>query len=260
MPWGPEGGASVASLEANWDFQALMGLKQNLPNLSRVFNWGGFATVNDGVSLNFLNGAGYIRTIMDNHQGAELYMLPVTADNLPAGNEVMAVAMVEGNSFQIIVSNVDVVSANSNLATMQPDAPTTLSVTIPSAWVGTTNWSYLRYSSAPVDNVFAQIKKDYTNAGILDAKFAQCAVCFSDPVNMSTNQTAAEALLINNWTSSSNYVQTMQNTLKWNPVTSLNSSKQLNIDQNGVTHAFSQSGGTLTVTVGANEMLVLNPN
>jgi hypothetical protein len=77
---------------------------------------------------------------------------------------------------------------------------------------------------------------------------------------MTTNQAAAETLLVNNWTSSSNYVQTMQNTLKWNSVTSLNSSKQLNIDQNGVTHAFSQSGGTLTVTIGANEMLVLNPN
>jgi len=263
MPWGSvgsNGGTSVASVEANWEFQALMGLKQNLPNLSRVFNWGGFATINDGVSLNFLEGAGYIRTIMDNHQGAELYMLPVTAGNLPAGNEVLAVAMVEGNSFQIIVSNVDVVPVNSNLATLQPDAPAKLSITIPAAWLGTTNWSYLRYSSALVDNVFAQVKRDYAAAGILDANFAQCAICFSDPITMTTNQAAAETLLVNNWTSSSNYVQTMQNTLKWNSVTSLNSSKQLNIDQNGVTHAFSQSGGTLTVTIGANEMLVLNPN
>ena len=43
MPWGSvgsDGGPSIASAEANWDFQALMGLKQNLPNLSRVFNWG----------------------------------------------------------------------------------------------------------------------------------------------------------------------------------------------------------------------------
>jgi hypothetical protein len=260
MPWGSEGGTSVASVEANWHFQALMGLKKNVPNLSRVSNWGGVATIRAGVSLNFLDGAGYVRTIMDNHQGAELYLLPVSAGNLSAGNEVMAVALVEGNSFQIIVSNVDVVPVNSNLASLQPDAPITLSITVPTGWVVGTNWNYLRYSSALVDNVFAQIKRDYANAGILDPNFAQCAICFSDPITMTTNQTAARALLVNNWTSASNYVQTMQNTLKWNPVTSLNSAKQLNIDQNGVTHSFSQSGGTVTVTIGANEMLVLNPN
>ncbi len=263
MPWGAAGGTSVASVQANWEFQTLMGLKKNLPNLSRVFNWGGFATINDGTSLNFLEGAGYIRTIMDNHQGAELFMLPVSTGTLPAGNEVMAVAMVEGNSFQIIVSNVDVVASNTNLTLMQPDAPTQLTITIPESWLGTTNWSYLRYSSAVVDNVFAQMKRDFANAqpqSILDANFSQCAVCFSDPLSMATDAAVARTILMNNWTSSSNYVQTMQNTLKWNLVASVNAAKQLNIDQNGVTHAFSQNGGTLKVTVGANEMLVLKPN
>ena len=52
----------------------------------------------------------------------------------------------------------------------------------------------------------------------------------------------------------------MQNALKWNLVTSVNGSHQLNIDQNGVTHAFTQSGGTLNVTLGSNEMLVLKPD
>ena len=260
MPWGAAGGTSVSSDQANWEFQTLMGLKKNVPNLSRVFNWGGFATISDGNSLNFLEGAGYIRTIMDNHQGAELFMLPVSTGALPTGNEVMAVAMVEGNNFQIIVSNVDVVGVNSNLTMMQPDAPTQLTITIPTSWIGTTNWSYLRYSSAVVDNVFAQIKRDFANASILETNFSQCAVCFSDPLSMATDATAARAILTNNWTSSSNYVQTMQNSLKWNLVTSLNAANQLKIDQNGVTHAFSQSGGTLRVTIGANEMLVLKPN
>ena len=240
-----------------------MGLWENVPNLSRVFNWGGFATISDGTSLNFLEGAGYIRTIMDNHQGAELFMLPVSTGALPVGNEVMAVAMVEGNNFQIIVSNVDVVAVNSNLTLMQADAPTQLTITIPTSWLGTTNWSYLRYSSAMVDNVFAQIKRDFANAqpeSILWTNFSQCVVCFSDPMSMATDATAARTILTNNWTSSSNYVQTMQNSLKWNLVTSMNAANQLNIDQNGVTHAFSQSGGILSVTIGTNEMLVLKPN
>lgn len=263
MPWGAAGGTSVSSDQANWEFQTLMGLKKNVPNLSRVFNWGGFATISDGTSLNFLEGAGYIRTIMDNHQGAELFMLPVSTGALPVGNEVMAVAMVEGNNFQIIVSNVDVVAVNSNLTLMQADAPTQLTITIPTSWLGTTNWSYLRYSSAMVDNVFAQIKRDFANAqpeSILETNFSQCVVCFSDPMSMATDATAARTILTNNWTSSSNYVQTMQNSLKWNLVTSMNAANQLNIDQNGVTHAFSQSGGILSVTIGANEMLVLKPN
>lgn len=265
MPWGDVGalgGASVGSLQANWDLQALMGLKKALPSLARVFNWGGVVTT-DSSSFSFLEGAGYIRTILDNHQGAELYMLPVTTGNLPPGNEVMAVALVEGDNFQIIVSNVDVVAPSANLASLQPDPPTPVTVTIPTAWLGSTNWNYLRYSPSVVDNVYAQIKADFANAqpqSILDPKFAQCAICFSDPFAMATDLTAAQSILTNNWTSSSNYVQTMQNTLKWNSVTSVNSSNQLNIDQNGITHAFSQIGGTLNVTLGANEMLVLNPN
>ena len=84
--------------------------------------------------------------------------------------------------------------------------------------------------------------------------------CFSDPLSMATDQNAARTILAANWTSGSNYVQTMQNPLKWNSVTSVNSASQLNIDQNGVTHGFSQSGATLSVTLGPNEMLVLKPD
>jgi hypothetical protein len=76
---------------------------------------------------------------------------------------------------------------------------------------------------------------------------------------MATDAAAAGTLLLNNWTAGSNYVRTMQNTLRWNPVSSVNDSGELNIDQNGVTHAFRQVGATLNVTIGPNEMLVLKP-
>ena len=121
----------------------------------------------------------------------------------------------------------------------------------------------MRYSSSAVDNVYAQIKTDFANAqpqSILDPRFAQCGICYSDPLTMATDANAAQTILKSNWASSSNYVNTMQNALKWNLVTSVNGSHQLNIDQNGVTHAFTQSGGTLNVTLGSNEMLVLKPD
>ena len=176
QPWGAAG-TQVSSIQANWEFQALMGLKQNLPGLARVYNWGGFATVRGAGAISFLEGAGYVRMILDNHQGAELYRLPVTSPALPAGNELMAVAIVEGNGFQIVLSNTDVVAVNANLALMQPDPPVPLSITLPAAWPAVSGWSYLRYSQAAVDNVFAQAKSDLANASpaILDPDFAACA-------------------------------------------------------------------------------------
>ena len=261
MPWGATS-TQVSSVQANWEFQTLMGLKQSLPSIARVDNWGGFASVaNGGNPINLLEGTGYIRMILDNHQGAELYRLPVASQALPAGNELMAVALVEGNSYQIVLSNTDVVAVNSNLAQMRPDAPVQLSFTLPAAWPAAQGWSYLRNSQASVDNVFAQVKRDFANASpsILEAHFAACAVCFSDPLSMTTNVTAARAIVAANWSSGSNYLQTIQNSLKWHGVASRNAANQLNIDQNGVTHAFTQSGQTLNVTLGPNEMLVLRP-
>jgi len=57
----------------------------------------------------------------------------------------------------------------------------------------------------------------------------------------------------------SNYVGIMQNSLKWKRVAGIDQSGQLNIDTNGVTHDFSQNGNVITVTLGADEMLVLKP-
>ena len=64
---------------------------------------------------------------------------------------------------------------------------------------------------------------------------------------------------MSNFTNGSNYVGIMQNGLKWRGVKSMNNSGQLNIDSNGVTHNFGLNGNVITVTVGPNEMLVLQP-
>jgi hypothetical protein len=236
-----------------------MPLKRGLPNIGRVFNWGG---VESAAGLNFLNGNGWIRMLLDNLQGSELYMLPVMSNGaFPANNEVMAVAMVNGDNFWIFVSNSDIPNRSSDLTKMQFDPPVQLQITLPAAWVtGHQSWNYLRYSESPVDNVFAQIKTDF-GANVLTAQFAQCAVCFTSPMTMATIAEAAttRGILAANWTSGSNYVGIMQNGLKWRGVKSVDNSGQLNIDSNGVTHSFNQIGNVIAVTVGPNEMLVLQP-
>jgi hypothetical protein len=258
MPFGPVGD-DTSSLSANWDFQALLALKQGLPNIGRVFNWGG---VESAAGLNFLNGNGWIRMLFDNLQGSELYMLPVTPKGaLPANNEVMAVGIVDGDNFWVFVSNFDLPVRNKDLTQMQFDPPIQLQITLPAAWVtGHPSWNYLRYSESPVDNVFAQIKTDF-GANVLTSQFAQCSVCFASPMTMATIAEAATAreILAANFTNGRNYVGIMQNGLKWRGVHSAGNSGQLNIDSNGLTHNFSQSGNVITVTVGANEMLVLRP-
>jgi hypothetical protein len=76
---------------------------------------------------------------------------------------------------------------------------------------------------------------------------------------MSSDPGMAREILAANWTNGSNYADIMQNGLKWRGAMFVDKSGQLNIDGNGVTHIFSQSGNVITVTIGANEMLVLKP-
>jgi hypothetical protein len=260
MPFGPVGD-DTSSLSANWDFQLLLRLKQGLPDIRRVFNWGGVEEVSS--AINFLNGNGWIREVFDNLQGWELFMLPVSYHGtLPPTNEVMAVAMVKENDFRVFISNFDLPTPSSDLSKMQFDPPVQLQVSLPAAWISTNpySWSYLRYSESPVDNVFAQIKIDYEQQpNVILSQFAQCSVCFSSPLTMASNTTTARNILTANWTSGSDYVGIMQNSLKWRSVTSVNQSGRLNIDTNGVTHDFKQNGNLIMVAVGADEMLVLKP-
>ena len=108
-------------------------------------------------------------------------MLPVSTGALPVGNKVMAVAMVEGNNFQIIVSNVDVVTINLNIdVDASRRTPTQLTITIPTSWLRKQRTGAICATpSAMVDNVFAQIKRDFADRhpeSILETNFSQCVV------------------------------------------------------------------------------------
>jgi hypothetical protein len=259
MPWGPTengiGVSDVSSLEANWEFQTLIRLRESI-HPRRVFNWGGIVT--DG-KLNFLNGGGFLRTVLDNNRGAELFALDasiVPNDGTPSSStsEVMAAALVNGDSTKLIVSDFD-------LAT---DAvPTRLRFTLPASLVAAANgetWKYLRYSQSAVDNVFALVKQDLSAAGILDANFAACSNCFADPLGMATatNPDKVRQVLSDNWTSKSNYVATMQDNLTWKPT------NPDSLDANGIRHnlTISRQGDCeqFEVTLAPNEMLILTSN
>ena len=258
MPWGPTengmGVSDVSSLQANWEFQTLIRLRASI-HPQRVFNWGGM--VSDG-NLNFLNGGGFLRIVLDNNLGAELLLLNSNTapndDNASSStSEVMAVALVKGGSTQLIVSNFDLAA----------DAvPTRIRFSLPlSPGPGgdATSWQYLRYSQAPVDNVFARVKQDYAKVNILDSNFAACPNCFADPLSMVNprDTSAALELLANNWKKGSNYVAAMQSNLRWRTA-----SPEF-LDANGIRHNLTviPDKGSLevAVTVAPNEMLVLLP-
>ena len=280
MPWGQQEGnifvSDTSSIAANWHFQSLMGLKAAI-NPRRVFNWGGVETFNAANAAapynqqySFLNGAGYVQILFDNNQGAELFNLGAQmVSGNPKTAEIMAVAMVEGNNVEIVVSNIDLTPG---------DSSTQVTFQVPLSWLGNANsqtWSYLRNSESKVDNVYAQLEEDFLNNNILanDFKsFSACfatpmdlstSICFANPMAMTTSQSTAATVIYNNWKA---YQSIMQSTLFWRPITSVAANGSLNIDQNGVTHSFNQTNGnispttaTITVTVGPSEMLVLKP-
>jgi hypothetical protein len=256
MPWGPTengiGVSDVSSLQANWEFQTLLRLRASI-HPRRVFHWGGIVT--DG-KLNFLNGGGFLRIVLDNNVGAELLELKseIVANGGRASSstsEVMAVALAKAASTQLIVSNFDIAPGA---------APSRIRFSVPLSLPVTSNvpsWQYLRYSQAPVDNVFAKVKQDFANYEILDSKFAACHNCFADPVAMATDRNTALEVLAKNWTCHSNYVATMQNNLKWKNI------GPESLDANGIRHNLTVTPGSgsaeVEVTLAPNEMLILLP-
>jgi hypothetical protein len=256
MPWGPTengvGVSDVSSLQANWEFQTLMRLRASI-HPRRVFNWGGI--VSDG-KINFLNGGGFLRIVLDNNPGSEIFDLNATVVPNDGGassstSEVMAVALVNGDSATVIVSNFDLTAGA---------APTRLRFSLPSSLVPGVNgasWKYLRYSQSPVDNVFALVKQDLSDANILDSKFAACSNCFADPLGMATDRDAALQVLSCNWMRGSNYVATMQSNLKWK------AANPDSLDANSVRHNLTivrhNDFEQVEVTLAPNEMLVLAP-
>ena len=189
----------------------------------------------------------------DNNVGDELVALnsSIVANGDSASSstsEVMAVALVKRNSTRLMVSNFDLKS---------PAVPTRILFSLPLSLAPSVNavsWQYLRYSQAPVDNVFARVKEDFANAGILDSNFAACGNCFADPLGMTTNANAALELLAKNWTGGSNYVATMENNLKWRYAS------PESLDANGIHHNLTviphNSAVEVEVTLAPNEMLI----
>jgi hypothetical protein len=112
---------------------------------------------------------------------------------------------------------------------------------------------YLRYSLTPVDDAFVAIKADMLAAGLLSSAFQNCSLCYGSPQTMAvagnSNYIATLDLMRQKW---QKYQAMMQNDLRWRPV------DDRSLDQNGVTHDLRYAGDSLTVTLGPDEMLILD--
>jgi hypothetical protein len=245
----PVGGTVVAndesSITANFTFQALMGLKQYL-NPRRVTHWDTTVYVPAAGGITLLNGIGFTYLILDHYRGAHLYDLQVAKVHPSSDTaEVRAIALWRAGETAVVVSNFDV----GNDAT-----PSRIRVTIPRDLLEgreSRQLRYLRYSLSPVDDAFVAIKADMLAAGLLSNAFQNCALCYGSPQTMtvSTNYIATVDLVGKNWPS---YRSIMERNLRWRRV------DDGSLDQNGITHDLSHVGDTLAVTLGPDEMLILD--
>ncbi len=224
-PFGREDGADTAALQANWQFQALIGLWERVKP-RRVFHWGGFESV---AKLEFLNGAGFLRLVLDHYLGYRALRLDVNDDGGGAMT-VMAVGFFNAKSSGLIMSSFGV----------EPGAAArTVTVDLPDAVLGSRMaLKGIRFSDS--DNVYLLIRRDLANDDNLKPVFAACALCVGNPIAMAVNADRARQMLVRNWPS---YVAEMKKSLRWSP------------NPPGV----SLDGRRLRAQLEADEMLVLEP-
>jgi hypothetical protein len=217
------------ALQANWQFQTIMGLRQTL-NPARISHWGGVDT-EDG--LTFLNGAGYTHLLLDRYSGSLIYPLNTSV----ASNSTTEIA---GDGFY---KNGNVAIVLSSYSPSSTPAGETVSLGIPQGLIpggSLAGWRTVRYT--PADNVFAAIKADLASEHNLEPAFALCSVCTDTAAGMAVDPRLVRPMLSANW---SRYQSIMQQTLNLSPLTSAD----------GI--AFNGSTGMLTATIPANQLIVL---
>jgi hypothetical protein len=197
-PFGNEASDSAA-LHANWEFQVLMRLWEALKP-RRVFHWGGFDTVG---KLAFLNGAGFLRLVLDRYQGSHAYLLdPRDEGARTRSTELLALALVDGTKSAIILSS---------FSPHADDTPGLVIVDLPSDMLaGGAPLKSIRYRQSK--NVHAQIRGDLADDDNLKPEFAACALCLAAPLQMARDLDRARAMLARNW---ERYVEAMKDNLRW---------------------------------------------
>ena len=199
-PFGKQDGSDPAVLRANFEFQALMGLWERLKP-RRVFHWGGFVEVG---KLNFLNGSGFLRLILDHYLGFHAYrLIPVELERsgTSAPIELMAINFRNSATSAVMISSF---------------SPTTsfgkrrIKVELPGTFHGQ-SVKTIRFRES--DNVFLAIRRDLGTENNLRREFANCSSCLGPPVSMAVDVNIARTMLQKNWPK---YEAIMKRDLKWN--------------------------------------------
>jgi hypothetical protein len=224
-PFGNKDGDDPAAMRASWEFQTLMGLWQKL-HPRRVFHWGGFVEVG---AMQFLNGSGFLRLILDHYLGSETMLLhPEEAGGRrgPGATESLA-ALFTGRGRPALI----VASFSPQLSEARHAVTFELPATLTASGV-----RVIHYRAS--DNVFARIRADLAHEGNLKPEFSGCPLCLASPIQMAQDATRARAMITANWPV---YQAKMQEILRWHP------------GEGDVT----LSGHTLRAELEANELLVV---
>jgi hypothetical protein len=221
------GASDCAAIQANWEFQVLIRLWASLKP-HRVFHWGGFISI--GKNLPLLNGAGFLRLVLDHYLGWKAYLLhPRTsalADRAPA--EVMALGLANGGRSAVLLSSFSIEPAGA-AREVALDLPSVL----PPAGAAP---KAIRYRQSA--NVFTQIRDDLARDNNLRPEFAECRSCLAPPIRMARDADRARTMLLRN---QPRYVATIKQNLRWTSA------------DPGIT----RDGRHLRVTMEPNELVVI---
>ena len=234
LPFGASSGSGSnymdqGALQANWQFQTIMGLRQTLDPM-RISHW---PAVDTEGGYSFLNGTGYTHLLLDRYSGSLIYPLD-TSTGTNATTEIGGDAFYNNGNVAIVLSSY-------SPTVTPPDE--TVSIPIPAGLIpggSLAGWNIVRYT--PTNNVFATIKADLATAKNLNPSFALCGICTAQASSMAANTNLLRTMLAANW---NRYQSIMQQTLNLSPLA--------NSDQ----IEFNSSTGMLTATIPADQLIVL---
>jgi hypothetical protein len=219
------------AVRANWEFQTLMGLIQQL-DPARIACWDPFDQ--EGGHY-FLNGIGYVRLLLTRYDHSNIYPLYSMAHRSGA-TEIVATGF-----HNAVTGAVAIVLSN-----YSPDAPShteTPSISIPPGLIpgsSLSGWKLVRYG--PPNTVFAAFQADLAAAENLNSNFTGSGSVYqASAKNMAAEASLVPAMLRANY---DRYASVIQQTLNLSP---LQSSDQISYD----------GSSTLSATLPANELIVM---
>lgn len=227
-PFGETLGGDVGPMQANWEFQTLVRLMAAGPP-RRVFHWGGFTSVG---RLQFLNGSGFLRLVLDHYLGRRMDAVPVSDSperrSYPA--ETLGVVLTGAGGSALMLSSF---SERPSPGVRQ------LSVALPPDLLKSNGrFRIVRYRAG--EDVFSMVRRDLAAEGNLRPEFARCELCEGAPIQMANDAARARVMIQQNWP---RYQSLIQSGLRWR----------------AAGDTIRLLGRSLQVEMGANDLLIVEP-